>query len=85
MPSFEDWWERSGQHYERAVIEAGGRHRAECPACLEGQACSRVPTPWPLDPEKRAANAKRLGLPEDTDPMELRRALWERRNKRNAA
>jgi hypothetical protein len=41
-------------------------------------------TPWPLDPAKRAANAKWLGLPEDTDPMELRRALYERRN-RNAA
>ena len=38
-------------------------------------------TPWPLDPEKRAATAERLGLPDDTDPMELRRALWERRNK----
>ncbi|CAN5579020.1 hypothetical protein BH09ACT8_BH09ACT8_27170 [soil metagenome] len=36
-------------------------------------------TPWPLDPEKRAAAAERLGLPEDTDPMELRRALWARR------
>lgn len=34
--------------------------------------------PWPLDPVKRAATAERLGLPEDTDPMELRRALWER-------
>jgi hypothetical protein len=41
-------------------------------------------TPWPLDLAKRAANAKRLGLPADTDPMELRRALYERRN-RNAA
>lgn len=37
--------------------------------------------PWPLDPVKRARNAKRLGLPEDTDPMELRRALWEHRNR----
>lgn len=42
-------------------------------------------TPWPLDPEKRAATADRLGLPADTNPMELRRALWERRNKRSAA
>ncbi|RRR41154.1 hypothetical protein EHH44_19260 [Mycolicibacter terrae] len=67
MLTFKDWWERSGQHYERAVIEAaaGG-------------------TPWPLDPEKRAANAKLLGLPEDTDPMGLRRALWERRYSRPA-
>ncbi|NHU42581.1 hypothetical protein [Rhodococcus sp. A14] len=36
-------------------------------------------TPWPLDPEKRAETAKRLGLPENADPMELRRALWSRR------
>lgn len=42
-------------------------------------------TPWPLDPVKRARTAERLGLPEDTDPMELRRALWERRNNRSAA
>jgi hypothetical protein len=37
-------------------------------------------TPWPLDPVKAAAAAERLGLPENTDPMDLRRALWERRN-----
>lgn len=37
-------------------------------------------TPWPMDPEKRAATAERLGLPESTDPMMLRRALWERRH-----
>jgi hypothetical protein len=37
-------------------------------------------TPWPLDPVKRGAIARRLGLPEDTDPMHLRRALWELRN-----
>lgn len=41
--------------------------------------------PWPLDPAKRARTAATLGLHEDTDPMELRRALWERRNKRSAA
>lgn len=34
--------------------------------------------PWALDPEKRIAVAERLGLPHDTDPMELRRALWQR-------
>jgi hypothetical protein len=48
-------------------------------ACIEAGG-----TPWVLDPEKRTATAERLGLPEDTDPMELRRALFERRN-RNAA
>ena len=36
--------------------------------------------PWPEDPAKRQQVAARLGLPEDTDPMELRRALWARRN-----
>jgi hypothetical protein len=35
--------------------------------------------PWSLDPVKRAATAAQLGLPEDTDPMALRRALWDRR------
>jgi hypothetical protein len=40
-------------------------------------------TPWPLHPAKRRAVATQLGLPEDTDPMELRRALWARRNKRS--
>jgi hypothetical protein len=59
---FDTWWERSGQHYERAVIEAGD-------------------TPWPMDPAKRARIAASLGLPENTDPMELRRALWARRNR----
>ncbi len=39
-------------------------------------------TPWPLDPEKRAEITARLGLPEDADPMELRRALWARRYER---
>lgn len=42
-------------------------------------------TPWPMDPEKSAAVAERIGLPADTDPMELRRALWERRNNRSSA
>lgn len=42
-------------------------------------------TPWPLDPVKRAGVAKRLGLPEDTDPMDLRRALWERSKRSNPA
>ena len=39
--------------------------------------------PWPMDPEKRAAAAERLGLPEHTDPIELRRALWERSKRRS--
>lgn len=38
-------------------------------------------TPWPMDPEKRAAVAGQLGLPVDTGPMELRRALWARRHR----
>ncbi|WP_197504741.1 hypothetical protein [Mycobacterium sp. 852002-51163_SCH5372311] len=42
-------------------------------------------TPWPLDPVKRAAVAERLGMPEHTDPMELRRALWERSKRSNPA
>jgi hypothetical protein len=37
-------------------------------------------TPWPLDPAKRAVTADKLGLPADTNPMELRRALWERQH-----
>lgn len=41
-------------------------------------------TPWPLDTEKRAATATNLALPADTDPMELRRALWKRRNRKAA-
>lgn len=36
--------------------------------------------PWPMDPEKRAATADLLALPVDTPDMELRRALYERRN-----
>ncbi len=36
---------------------------------------------WWEQPEKRAATAAQLGLPADTDPIVLRRALWERRNK----
>ncbi|GAB4678009.1 hypothetical protein [Mycobacterium timonense] len=64
--TFDVWWERSGQHYEAAVIEQGG-------------------TPWPLDPDKRARIASQLGLSEDTDPMELRRALWARRNSKRSA
>lgn len=39
-------------------------------------------TPWPMDPEKSSEVAKRLGLPADTDPMELRRALWARSSRR---
>lgn len=35
--------------------------------------------PWFEDPEKRAPALSVLGLPEDTPPIELRRALWERR------
>uniref|UniRef100_A0AB39U256 Tail assembly chaperone n=1 Tax=Mycolicibacterium phage Alyssa1 TaxID=3240801 RepID=A0AB39U256_9CAUD len=37
--------------------------------------------PWFEDPEKRAAAAVKLGLSAETDPLELRRALWERRNR----
>ena len=40
-------------------------------------------TPWLLDPVKRADTAERLGIPADTDPMELRRARWERRSARS--
>lgn len=40
--------------------------------------------PWFEDPEKRAEIAEQLGLPTDTDPMELRKALWERRNRKAA-
>jgi hypothetical protein len=39
--------------------------------------------PWPLDPVKRRRVAALLGLPEGSDPMTLRRALWERRNRSN--
>lgn len=41
--------------------------------------------PWFEDPERRSRAAAQLGLPEDTDPMELRRALWARRHKRSNA
>lgn len=51
----------------------------------EAAVIERGGTPWPLDPVKRAATAERLGLPDDTDPMELRRALWERRGPRRTA
>lgn len=36
--------------------------------------------PWPQDPDKRKAVAEALSVPEGTDDMELRRALWERRH-----
>lgn len=64
--TFEEWFARFGEPYERVVIDNGG-------------------TPWPLDPEKRAATAAQLGLPTDTDPMDLRRALWARRFERTTA
>jgi len=34
------------EKYNAAIEDAGQRHRDECPACLEGQACNRVPEPW---------------------------------------
>lgn len=34
--------------------------------------------PWFEDPTRRLAVCKRLGLPEDTEPLEVRRALFER-------
>jgi hypothetical protein len=34
--------------------------------------------PWFEDPERSAAMAAQLGLPADTAPLELRRALFER-------
>ncbi|ORB73130.1 hypothetical protein BST44_16320 [Mycobacterium scrofulaceum] len=37
--------------------------------------------PWFEDTDRKAKVAARLGLPEDTDPMDLRRALWQRRNR----
>lgn len=37
--------------------------------------------PWFEDPAKRAPALQLLGLPEDTPPHVLRRALWERRNR----
>ena len=36
--------------------------------------------PWFEDPEKRSAIISGLGLPADIEPIELRRALWERRS-----
>ncbi|MEB3031087.1 hypothetical protein [[Mycobacterium] nativiensis] len=41
--------------------------------------------PWPMDPVRRAAAAEQLGLPADTDPMELRRALFERSKRSDQA
>lgn len=60
--TFEEFWERSGQPYEAAVIAGGG-------------------TPWPLDPVRAPDMADKLGLAADADPTDLRRALWERRNR----
>lgn len=40
--------------------------------------------PWFEDPERCAAVATRLGLPEDTPPDDVRRALWFRRYTRPA-
>lgn len=57
--------------------ETSGRH-------YEAAVIANGDTPWPLSPEKRAATAARLGLPADTDPMELRKALYERRGKRGS-
>lgn len=37
--------------------------------------------PWVSDPDKRQVMAARLGLPADTPDMDLRRALWQRRNR----
>uniref|UniRef100_A0AB39U2N4 Uncharacterized protein n=11 Tax=unclassified Caudoviricetes TaxID=2788787 RepID=A0AB39U2N4_9CAUD len=37
--------------------------------------------PWFEDTEKRAATAVRLGLAADAEPLEVRRALWERRSR----
>ncbi|MFA5707389.1 hypothetical protein [Mycolicibacterium sp.] len=54
----------------------------KCGLPYEASVIANGGTPWALDPEKRAETAKRLGLPEDTDQMELRRALWERRYRR---
>lgn len=46
---------------------------------------ARGGTPWPHDPDKRAAVAARLGLPIDTDAAALREALWNHRNKKREA
>lgn len=34
--------------------------------------------PWFEDHDRRLAVCKRLGLPEDTEPLEVRRALFDR-------
>ncbi|MCV7150683.1 hypothetical protein [Mycolicibacterium pyrenivorans] len=57
----------------------------KCGKPYEAAVVANGGTPWTEDPEKRAATAQRLGLPADTDPTELRRALWERRSKRSNA
>lgn len=49
-----------------------------CGAPYEAAVIKNGGVPWPFDPVKRAATADRLGLPVDTEPMELRKALWER-------
>lgn len=41
--------------------------------------------PWFEDAERSRTIAERLGLPVDTDPTELRRALWSRRSYQGAA
>lgn len=41
--------------------------------------------PWFENPERRSRVAAQLGLPQDTDPTELRRVLWARRHKRSNA
>jgi hypothetical protein len=50
----------------------------------EAQVIANGGTPWPMDAQKRTDVAERLGLPEDTDLMELRRALWARSTRSNA-
>lgn len=34
--------------------------------------------PWWADPSRRAAVCRRIGIPEDTEPAEVRRALFQR-------
>ncbi|MGQ9348813.1 hypothetical protein [Mycolicibacterium gilvum] len=53
--TFTEWWERSGRHWAAVRAEAGGRHRAECPECLKGPDCVRVPQPWTEDVDERRA------------------------------
>ena len=48
----------------------------------EAEVLRRGGLPWPYNPDKCAHNAQLLGLPADTDPMELRRAMWARRQGR---